>query len=255
MLKIHSEKIWKLLQNDKKIQKELKKYIKEEQENFLKAQSMVEQTRLNLQHLQEKKENLKHVRDHLDDEINHKNADISFLEIRKIFSNARIKRLQKILASTCNEYKRKKYQRLIMREQQHILSLENKQHDIQKDISELLKQREDCLESIKGTNKDLSKQYDQLENDQKNLSFYEEELNTKKDRFYQTAFQEASQNFKPCQDLVVPDLEKNKKMTRDEAKRKANPILIDQEYLLQSPEQLKVRRLTNNEKEEYRKIN
>ena len=85
------------------------------------------------------------------------------------------------------------------------------------------------------------------------MFYWQEQKEKKEHRFYQASFEEVSENFKPCQDLIVPDLEDNKKMTRQEAKKKANPILIDEEYILSDPTQLHVRKLTKDEKEEYRK--
>lgn len=253
MLKIDTEKIWKLLKKDKKIQKELAKYIKEERDNFLKAQAIYQEQLAYLEKLKQKREKLNKDEKRLIDKVTELNGEISLLEIKKIFAESRIKKLRKLKSRTLNRRKRKRYTKLIKKELESIHDIIESQNRISGTIEDVLKEKD----LLKNKQKDLANEidhcYDTLSEDSKMIDVWKEEVDTKTNRFYQTAFEEVSQNFQPCQDLVVPDLEESKKMSKVEAKKKANPIVIDQEYILSSPEQLRVRRLTKDEKDEYHK--
>lgn len=254
MLKIDTEKLWKLLKKDKKIKKKLFQYIKEEEERFLEAQSIYEAGLSNIKKLEEKKGTISRKLKDVDDEITKKHGEISFIEFKKMFAELRLKRLLKIYRSCKGEEKKKRYEKLIQNVEQDLEQYNHEQESIMEEIEQFEVKKETLHEKERDIKKEISDAYDQASEDKKYMEWCQEKRDEKVDRFYKLAYEEVSENFKPCQDLVVPDLEAEKKMTKEEAKAKANPILIDEEYLLSSPEQLHVRRLTKDEKEEYRKI-
>lgn len=253
MLQIDTDKIWKLLKKDKNIQKELKKYIKKEEKKLQEATSICAAQRSYIDSLYLKKEKLSQKEEVMNQQIVHKNGDISFLEVKKMFAQSRLKRLQRILRTLTNSRKIRRYEKKIQKELDYLHDLSKQQELLRDDILNIERDKEYLHDEQKDLKKETSKAYDQLEEDEKIMNYWLEEKEKKEARFYQASFQEVSENFKPCQDLVVPDLEETKKMTTKEAKEKANPILIDEEYILSDPKQLKVRRLTKDEKEEYRK--
>lgn len=253
MLKIDSDKIWKLVKKDKRIQKELQKFIEKEQKKWQEATSIYQAQVNYINSLKQKQEYLSKEEDGINQKIVHLHGDISFLEIKKLFAQARLKRLIRVLKSLTNAKKRKKYEKYIQKEKDYLNDLERDQSYIKDEIQDFEKQKDLLHTEQKDLKITISKAYDELQEDEDIMSYWAEEKNKKETRFYQAAYEEVSENFKPCQDLVVPDLETSKKMTKQEAKKKANPILIDEEYILADPEQLKIRRLTKDEKEEFRK--
>lgn len=253
MLKIDSNKIWELLKKDKEIQKELLKYIHEEKEKLEEYQAIYQAQVEVVENLKEKKEKLKQKRAHIEDEMTRKNGDISFLEIRKYFLEKRLQRLIKIEATTKNKKKQQKFQKRIKEVQEDILNINEKQELISYEIANLENDKDYFSNQIKDCSKEISDNLDILEEDQKNVSYWQEQYDIKMNRFYHASYDEVTGYFKPCQDLVVPHLEEEKKMSKEAAKEKANPIIIDEEKILEPPEKNKARRLTKEEKEEYRK--
>jgi len=255
MLKINSDKIWDLLKKDANIQKCLLKYIEEELKELEDAQNMVQESRRQLNHLGKKKEDLEQKRNDLDDQIVQKNGDISYLEIKKFFTEIRLKRLNSLYQKANTSKKKKKYLKLIQKEERHYQDLSKQQDEMKSDIQQIIKQQDDIKDDLKCINEQIYDQQRILSRQEDYLDDVEEKKKIKEQRFYKAMYEEVSQNFQPCQNLVVPDLEEKRKMTKSEAKKKANPILIDQEFLLQDPNQLKVRRLTREEKEKYQSEN
>jgi len=253
MLKIDTEKIWKLLKKDKKIQKKLQKYTEEECQMLQEATSIYQKEASFLDSLKNNYEQLSQKEDQLNQNIIHKNGDISILEIKKLFSQSRLKKLYRIYHSLPESTKKQKYRNKILKEEAYCNKIQQKQEDIKEEITGVQSNLRELQMEQKEIKKDISRAYDKLAEYEKNMFYWQEQKEKKEHRFYQASFEEVSENFKPCQDLIVPDLEDNKKMTRQEAKKKANPILIDEEYILSDPTQLHVRKLTKDEKEEYRK--
>lgn len=255
MLKIDSDKLWKLLKEDPRIQKKLAKYVKEEEAKRLEAEEIVNTQKKKIDDLKNEQFHLKKKQEELDDLETQKHGDISLLEVRKIFTQRRLKRLNRQLASIFrSKRKKKKWEDMKRRTQMELMELTIKQKDLYLDIEQIKRQKDDNLESMRDLKREIYHEEEALKREEQNLREWEEEKEKKTARFYQASYEEVSENFKPCQDLVVPDLEKKEKITKEEAKEKANPILIDQEYLLGSPEPMKVRRLSKDEQENLEEV-
>lgn len=254
MLKIETKKIWELLRKDKSIQKELAKYIEEEKKKLEEAQNVYRAQFEVVENLKQKKEDLRKKENHIDDEIVQKNGDISFLEIKKYFAERRYKRLMRIALSTHSRRKKAKFLKRAEEVQENIQEIEEKQNNISSEIHTLECEKESVHSEQRDLTSEISRNMDYLEENGKTVRIWQEEYDKKLNRFYQASYEEVTEYFQPCQDLVVPDLEESKKMSKEAAKEKANPIIIDEEKILSSPEQLRVRKLTKDEKEEYRKV-
>lgn len=254
MLKIDSDKLWKLLKEDSKIQQELTKYIKEVEAKRLEAQEIVNKQKEKIAKLKGEKEKLKKKQQELDNLEAEKNKNISILEFRKLFAQMRLNRLNRQITSIFRSKKKKKRLKEVrQRLEEEISEICLKQDRFYDDISKIKEQRNDNLKKNSDLKWKIQREEEQLELDEQNLQEWEDEKDKKTTRFYQATYEKVSENFIPCQELVVPDLKKKNKITEDEAREKANPILIDEEYLLSSPEHLKVRRLTKEEQEDVQK--
>ena len=253
MLKVDTEKIWKLLKKDKQIQAELLKYMAEEQESLIKVKNNYFQQQEVVNALKEKKENLSHEINKIDEKITRSHAEISFLEIQKIIAERRLQKLKKLFYSSLSKKEKTRLLKRIKKKEEEIKEFENNQLQIQSSIKSYEKEKEFSISQKRSVNEELDSNLDQLEEYSRSVRIWQEQVDMKESRFYHAAFEKVTEHFKPCQDLVVPDLEETKKMTKEDAKKKANPIIIDNENILSSPDQIKVRKLTKEEKEKYRK--
>lgn len=254
MLKIDTEKLWKLLKKDSQVKKKLFQFIKEEEERFLEAQSIYEAGLSEIKKLEEKKVAVSSNMKEMDDIILKKHSEISFIEFQKIFAELRLKRLLNLHHSCKDDQKKAQYQKRIQSVEDDLKQYCNEQECLLEEIKGFENDKERLHGKEKRRKKEISDAYHQSLEDQKYMEWCQDKRDEKVNRFYKMTYEDVSKNFKPCQDLVVPDLEEEKKMSKKEAKEKANPILIDEEYLLSSPEQLRVRRLTKDEIAKYRNI-
>lgn len=253
MLKIDTKKIWELLKKDKKVQKELLKYVKEEQEKLEEAKAIYQSQLEVIEELKTKRDYLRVKRQKIEDEIVEKNGDISIIEIKKIFLNRRLKRAKYLATSAKSKRKQKKYLNRAKELEKEMQEYSLKQDNLLQEIENLQIEKENTIEETSNVSREINHEQDVLEEDFRVVSIWQEAYDTKLNRFYAERYDEVTGYFKPCHDLVVPDLEENKQMTKEDAKQKANPIIIDEDRIL-SKDQIRVRRLTKDEKEEYRKV-
>ena len=250
MLKVDSEKIWKLLKKDKKIQKELEKYIKDEKDRLSNAQNAYHEQQQLIETLQEEYEEESHKIDHIETKIIRQNGEISFIEIKKMMAEAYLKRLNRQLNSATNPKEIEHLQEKILKTEDKIREYKENQNLIQDSIYDLKKEKNHLFYKRRDTKQEIDDNLDILEEYAHTVFIWQEQVNLKEARFYKASFEEATSYFKPCQDLVVPDLEETKKMSTEEAKKEANPIILDEEYILSNPEQIKARKLTKDELDE-----
>ncbi len=253
MLHIETDKIWKLIKKDSEIHQKLLQYLEDEEKHLNEAKERYKKQMEIIYNLEQKREDIKKQIAKDEGTINNKNGAISLLEFKRLFALGRIRKLKRSLFLILSPKKRKKYKKLIEREIEKLGPIEEKQSIIKDEISEVLKTKEKHMDELKDMNYEINQNYDYLKEEEKAVSIWKESMDMKVARFYQSTFENVTENFEPCQNLVVKDLEEKKKMTKKDAKEKANPIIIDEEYILSSPEDIKVRTLKKDEREEYRK--
>lgn len=254
MYHIKKDKIWELIQLDADIQKELKSHLKD-QERAIQKTFLLNQTSIkNLESLKEKLEQVKKKESEIQDQENKLNNEISFAHIWIMYHRHKVRTLKRQMPD--DPEKQEFFLKSIIHHEEEIQTLGLKQLACSINIADYKNQGKRLKEERKERQEEINLASKEVTRTQKN---YQEWINEKEEmtaRFYQNKMEEMTTDYKSCQDLVVRHLESDKKLTKEEAKSKTNPIIFDEEEMLRNPDLIhKVRRLTKEEKEgEYKKI-
>lgn len=159
MLKIKSEKIWKLIKKDRMIQEELERYLEEEIKSLEKEKEILTEEVKKLQTLNEKVQaNQKRIQELEDLEIN-LNNQLSKIEFQKIFAERRIKKLRKQIARCFLRRSRKKrLERLLCQELEEYQGYVDEQENIRSQISQTVQEKEKVYDKKRDLQKERKKQ-------------------------------------------------------------------------------------------------
>jgi len=253
MLRIDSTKLWNLILQNPEVQKKLERILKDETKQKEKCQEIVLAQRDKILKMQEQQKALQAQINKTFDEETRLHGDISVLEIQKVFLELRLKKvkrqLQRALTSKQKEKLKKEEQHL----EEEISSYTDQQENIREQILDIQKDRDTYRSQDRDMAKDIQKEQDSLTTYEENLLECTNILDTRKKRFYESIFEQANEDFKFLQSLVVQNLENEKQLTTYEAKQKADAILIDHDSISIDPPG-KTRKLTKEEREKYENI-
>lgn len=255
MIRIDTDQLEELIHKDVEVKKDLEIVLKDDMKSYQICFKAYHQAEEELEKIQKKAEKL---RKEIQEQKNFEDrlhAEINRLEIQKIFAERKRKRLlKKISESRDDEEKHLKYIHEFGEVEETIANLESKQESIRDEISEnrslvakMERKEKSYIEKAKDAEREKRRH-------QQNVTEWQLSIETKTNLFYQQTFDTMMAYYEPLRDLLVRNLQKDKYLTKEEAKEQTNGIIIEprEEILVDPPGYAK--RLTKEKKEEYREV-
>lgn len=253
MLRIRTDQLWDLIYQDKKIKKELERQLKEDQEKREKCFQIYQDQLKVIQKLEEKCQKDRKEIQANQDQISKLHGKISMLEIKIMMAERKIKQLQNSLVSCKTDKEKENLQLQIAHEEELIQNYQNEQNDHRYSIRIYEEEISFHQDQNKKHRERLEDENRVLQTRKENVAEWDLTIENRTSQFYQNTFDYLNNDFKQLQDLVVRNLQQEKKMTKDEAKSTTNAVLLDTDKISLDPPG-KVRRLTKDEKEKYQNV-
>lgn len=253
MLRIRTDQLLDLIYQDKKIKKELERRLKEDQEKRERCFQIYQEQLKVVQKLEKEVQKDRKEIQANQDQISKLHSKISMLEIKIMMAERKLKQLQKSLASCRTDEEKETLLLQIAQEKELIQNYQKEQSQHRFYIS-IFENGIDFLQDHGKKHKEqLEDENRILQTRKKNVAEWDLAIENRTNQFYQNTFDYLNSDFKQLQDLVVRNLQQEKKMTKDEAKSTTNAVLLDSDKISLDPPG-KVRRLTKDEKEKYQNV-
>ncbi len=219
MIRIDTDQLEELIHKDVEVKKDLEIVLKDDMKSYQICFKAYHQAEEELEKIQKKAEKL---RKEIQEQKNFEDrlhAEINRLEIQKIFAERKRKRLlKKISESRDDEEKHLKYIHEFGEVEETIANLESKQESIRDEISEnrslvakMERKEKSYIEKAKDAEREKRRH-------QQNVTEWQLSIETKTNLFYQQTFDTMMAYYEPLRDLLVRNLQKDKYLTKEEAK-------------------------------------
>lgn len=254
MIRMQTSQLWDLIYQDKKLKQELEEQLKEVRTKRDNCYAIfLEQFKVVQKIQDEEKKIMKNIQEH-EDTILKFHHRISMLEIQIIMAEKRKNKILKALQTCQDEARKVKFLKELQSVTNDIGTYQSKQEELRSHIHLEEKEIEKETKQRKEKQKRLSEEKQQLVTCEKNVAEWDIELETKQNVFYQNTFEKLNENYHLLQEFVVRNIQGKKKITKEEAKKKTDAVIFENEETISIDPPGKVRRLTKYEKEKLSNV-
>lgn len=254
MIRIDTDQLDELIHKDGEIKKDLEFHLKDEKKMYdICYEKFLKQERKLFDIQAKRKQNEEKIKE-MQQKENKLHSKINYLEIQKIFAERRLKRIFKQLAKCKTNEERQQYLRKYASVEEEIKDINKQQEKLRENLLENSKDIDDLyLEDFKDkeTEEDIERDFARTKN---NVAEWKLAIETKTNMFYQKTFDTMMTFYEPLRDLLVRNLQIDKAMTKDEAKKQTDGIIIEREEVILIDPPGYVKRLTKEKQKKYQRV-